>query len=558
MDLSVYYKPLLRLWWLLVAATLVAGVSTYITVTRQAVNYQSRTTLMIGQFIENPNPSSGEFFLAEQLASAYADIANRTPVQVATMAALGLDALPKYLARAVPQSQLIEIVVTDTNPLRAQVVANELANQLILRSPSGGLSEDHARQDFINLQIDGLETQIVNTQAEITKLQEKVGDLNSASELQDAQSELTALQQKLTSLQGTYANLLLNTQQGSPNSLIVVEPADLPTTPISPNKYFVVLIAAGIGFVLAAGAAYLLDYLDDTLKTPEDIKRVLGLPVIGFITETKETDDGKNGLYVSKEPRSPVAEAYRSLRANLQLMSEDQPFRSILITSTGIGVGKTSVAVNLASVMAQGDKRVILIDADLHRPKIHELVNVSNKYGFTDVFLNGLNIEKALISFKNENFKVIPSGRLVGNPSELLATDKLDQLFDKLNDFADFIIVDSPPMIVADSLFLAAKVDGVLVVIRPGYVRKKVALGMMEQFERASAKVLGVIFNRIPPKSVDAYGEYNYYSTYYSTYYKDEESSDKKTPSNLQEYFNFYLKKAQAGLEDFRHRKADQ
>lgn len=158
-------------------------------------------------------------------------------------------------------------------------------------------------------------------------------------------------------------------------------------------------------------------------------------------------------------------------------------------------------------------------------------------------------------AFRNENFKVIPSGRRVENPSELLATEKLDQLFDRLEDLADFVIVDSPPMLVADVLFLAAKVDGVLLVFRPGHVRKKMALGMMEQFERAGVRVLGVVFNRIPLTGVDAYGGYGYYSTYYYTH---EEGSDKKTSSKLRDALNFYKKKVQEGKENLLHRKADQ
>jgi tyrosine-protein kinase len=556
-DLSVYYKPLLRYWWLLVAATVVAGVSTYITVSRQAVNYQARTTLMIGQLIENPNPSSGEFYLAEQLATAYAAIARRKPVQDATKTALGLDSLPQYITRAVPQTQFIEILVTDINPLRAQMVANELANQLIQRSPSGELAVDQEHQAFINQQIDDLQSQITNTREEIARLQVKLGDLNSASEIQNTQGEIAAQQQKLITLQSTYASLLANTQQGATNTLLVVEPAELPTTPIGPDKKLVTLIAAGIGFFLAAGAAYLLDYLDDTLKTPEDVKRVLGFPVIGFFPETKETDEGKNGLYVLHYPSSPTAEAYRSLRANLQLMSDEQPFQSILITSTSISVGKTSIAANLALVMAQGDKSVILMDADLHKPKVHKILNVSNKFGLTDILLNGLGVEKALASFKNENFKVIPSGRFVDNPSVLLASAKFDQLFTNLKEITDYIIVDSPPMVVADTLYLAAKVDGVLIVIRPGHVRRKAALNMVEQFERAGARVLGVVFNRIPLTGIDSYSGYDYYHSYYSSYNSNEDQSQAEHPANLPERLKMIYKKTRVGINSIRNGKAD-
>ena len=215
MDLSVYYKPLMRMWWLLAAAAFIAAISTFTTVRQQPATYQAKTTLMIGQFIEAPNPSSGEFFLAQQLASAYADITNRKPIREATMQALGLDQLPNYFARAIPDSLLIEIFVTDINPLRAQVVANELANQLILQSPGADLSSDQVRREFINGQLDDIQSKIVETQDEIASLQEKLGSLNSASEIQDTQTLITAQQQKLTTLQSTYATLLSNTEQGA-------------------------------------------------------------------------------------------------------------------------------------------------------------------------------------------------------------------------------------------------------------------------------------------------------------------------------------------------------
>ena len=531
------------MWWLLVTATFIAAISTLITVHQQPAAYQAKTTLMIGQFIEAPNPSSGEFFLAQQLASAYADITNRKPIREATMQALGLDQLPNYFARAIPDSLLIEIFVTDINPLRAQVVANELANQLILQSPGADLSSDQVRREFINGQLDDIQSKIVETQDEIASLQEKLGSLNSASEIQDTQTLITAQQQKLTTLQSTYATLLSNTEQGASNSLIVVEPADLPTAPVGPNKGLIVIIAAGIGFVLAAGAAYLLDYLDDTLKTPEDVKRVLDIPIIGFIGETRETEDGDGKLYVSDNPRSPVTEAYRTLRANLQFLSEAKQIKSILITSTSVGAGKTYVAANLSAVIAQGGKEVVLVDADLRKPRVHEVFNISNDFGLSNIFLNGLDVNKAIKSIKTEKIKLISSGNLPPNPAEILASEQMDKILADLENMADFVLIDSPPLIVSDALFLAAKVDGVLIVIQPGQSRKKAVHSMLEQFDRAGARVLGVVLNKIPRSSIVEYG--GYYSSYYSANGKD-------SPTNmrvqLEKDQSGYLEKVQATI----------
>jgi capsular exopolysaccharide synthesis family protein len=525
MELSAYLTPLRRWWWLLLASTLVAAVSSFIATRQQPPIYQAHTTLMIGRVIEDPNPNQGEIYLTQALAQSYADIANREPVRNATMKALGLTWLPEYLARAVPQTQLIEIAVTDVNPLRAQVVASELANQLILRGPTG--SEDQDRQQFIQGQLDTLQSQIVETQDEIANLREQLGTLNSASQLQDTQTQITALQTKLTTLQGNYAALFSTTQQGASNTLTVIEEAELPRGPIGPNKRMSILLSAAIGFSLAAGAAFLLEYLDDTLKTPEEISKLLGVPVIGLIGETGQNSEGRNGIYVSKHPRSPIAEAYRALRANLEFAGVDQPLKTILIASAGTAAGKSSVAANLAVVMAQGEKKVILIDADLRKSSLHTYADLPNEIGLSDLFRNGADVSKAVQVWSDHRIGVITGGNSPPNPAELLGSKKMDHILCRLAEKADVVVIDSPPFVVSDALMLAAKVDGVLVVIRPGHTRKKYVLAMMEQLNRAGARILGVVLNRIPHRGAEYYGGFLYYSPYYTDgHYTSEEEVD--------------------------------
>jgi polysaccharide biosynthesis transport protein len=530
MELSAYFRPLIRWWWLLVAATCVAAISTLLVLRQQPTLYQARTTLMIGQTINDPNPDSSQFYLAEQLASAYANMANRRPVQEATMEALGLSALPQYYARVIPQSQLIEIVVTDVNPLRAQVVSNELANQLIFLSPTGAESQSQVDIDFINQQIADIQSQILTARDEITRLQDQLGTINSAIELQDTQNQINAQQQKVLTLQGIYANLLLNTQRGSPNTLIVVEPADLPTRPIGAGKSMLVLLAAGIGFSLAAGAAYLLDYIDDTLKNPEDITRLTGLPVIGYIGETKNFDDANSKLYVARYPRSPGAESYRSLRANIKFLGVDTPLKTILVTSPNVNAGKSTVSANLAAVIAQGEEKVLLLDADLRRPRVHELIGISNSYGLTDIFKGRLKIDEVIHTLGEEKFSAIVSGQSPPNPAELLGSEKMKRILSQLREMFDYLIIDSPPFVVTDAIFLADRVDGVIIVLTPGQTRRKVLQTMLEQIKRADARILGVVLNRIPQTSLSYYGGSNYYSPYGSNgnYLEDEDMPQPK------------------------------
>jgi capsular polysaccharide biosynthesis protein len=161
MDLKELLVPLLKWWWLIVVATLLAAFSSYRAVRQQPLVYEARTTLMIGRALDNPNPSNNEFWLSQQLAATYADLGKREAVRERTMAALGMTWLPEYRVRALPNTQLLEIVVVDTNPARAQSVANELANQLILRSPTASRPEEQDRQAFVNEELNDLEATIV-------------------------------------------------------------------------------------------------------------------------------------------------------------------------------------------------------------------------------------------------------------------------------------------------------------------------------------------------------------------------------------------------------------
>src|SRR5918996_4851185 len=291
MELNKYIFPLRKWWWLVAASTLIAAIFSSLSILRQPAIYQARTTLMIGTTINNPNPSSNELILGQQLAAAYADLANREIVRNATKNALGMNQLPEYFARALPNTQLIEITVNDINPERAQTVANELAAQLILLSPTSAQSEEPGRQEFVHQRLSNLEVQIQETEAEIEKLQQELANTFSAQEISDKQDQISSLQSKLNGMENNYGLLLSNTQQGAINTLTIIASAELPSRPIGSMKGLTVLLAAIVGFVLAACEAYLLEYLDDTLKSPDVVMRLFSAPILGRIFEQT---DGMN------------------------------------------------------------------------------------------------------------------------------------------------------------------------------------------------------------------------------------------------------------------------
>ncbi|MFN2177218.1 MAG: GNVR domain-containing protein, partial [Anaerolineales bacterium] len=312
MEIKTFIAPLLKWWWLIVLAAALAGVSSYYTVRNEPEIYQARSTLMTGRPFDNPNPDGNQFYLSQQLAATYAEIAKREPVRQATQAALGLDYLPKYDVEVPDQAQLIEITVIDTNPEQAQSVANELANQLVLLSPGSSGPEKQEMAAFVNKQLADLAAQIEQTQEEITVLEGQLGELFSAREIAAMQDQISALQEKLSVLQTNYTGFLANSQQEATNVLTIVESASLPGEPIGSNKPLIIALSVVLGFLLAAAAAYAMEFIDDSIESEDDIRQAVGQPTL--ITLEKSGTFDASHVWTMKSPRSPLAEAFRDLR----------------------------------------------------------------------------------------------------------------------------------------------------------------------------------------------------------------------------------------------------
>jgi polysaccharide biosynthesis transport protein len=509
MEIRQYLEPLIKWWKLILVACLLAGISSFLVVSRQAPIYQTRVSLVIGRAVYEANPSGGEIGLAQQLASYYANIAEREVIRNATMTALNLPFLPSYSSQAVPNSQIIEITVTDTDPYRAQAVANELANQLIKQSPSNPDLREQKREDFIRGQLELLETQIQETQDEIAQKENEMGSLNSARQLSEAQGDIAALRQKLTTLQSNYATMLGSSLGRAPNSLNLMETAALPTRPIGPDRFTTILMSIAIAFLISAGAAYVIEYLDDTIETPEEINRTLNLPVIGFIPEiNKEVDKAS---IVSERPKSLVAEAFRALKVSLDFNQVNTPARSFLVASVSKTEGKSMVASNLALTFAISGKKVILLDADLRRPSLHTNLKLPNEKGLSSLLLHPeQSIQEYITPMAVENLSVITAGEPVPNPGDLIGSQRMKDILSELSERTDYLIVDGPPILVTDSSILSTEVDDILIVVGFGLTRKSEAVVALKRLESVGAKIAGVVLNRIPRNNRGYYRLYHY------------------------------------------------
>jgi capsular exopolysaccharide synthesis family protein len=238
-----------------------------------------------------------------------------------------------------------------------------------------------------------------------------------------------------------------------------------------------------------------------------------------------ERKDFENIFVVQNDPKSPISEAYRSLRTNIKFSSLDKPIKTLLITSPIPEAGKSSVAINLALTMAQDKNKVILIDADLRKPTIHKIFKQDNKIGLTNILVEDKKIKEVMrkMSDVDPNLYFIPSGPIPPNPSELLGSNRMKELLKELQEQADFVIFDSPPVIaVTDALVLATQVDGVVLVLDFGEVTRDAAKQTKELLEKVKANILGVVLNKI-----DMEKEGQYYPYYYYYYYGDEKKKRK-------------------------------
>jgi len=497
---------------------LAAGASYYVS-SHQTPVYQTTTTLMVGQVIYKTNPTGQDFLTIERLAESYAQVAVRQPILQAALDSLDLQMgwwqLSKRVnAAPIERTQLLAITVQDNIPERAAALANEIAHQLILQSPTS--PENKVRQErsqFVQGQLDDLESRIETAQTRIQDLQVKLDSAASARQIQDLENEIANLETLVTDWQTNYAELLTFLQGGdSPNYLTVIEPAQVPGVPVIPKVRVNVLLAAAAGFMVAVGSALLLEYIDNTVKSTQDLNATSGLTVIGSVNRVKGRDY-KGKLVISHSSFSPLAEAYRVIRTNIQFMAVDQPVKTILVTSPDSGEGKSVTVANLGVIMAQADLKTVIVDTDLRRPVMHKIFQLPNQEGLTDLLRSpGVELHDQLKDTGVENLQVITSGPLPPNSSELLGSQRMAELIQHLEESADVILFDSPPVLaVTDAVVLASRVSGVVLVIEAGRTRRDTTNQAIERLQQVGANLLGGVLNRVPHKG-GGYYNYPYYT----------------------------------------------
>jgi len=524
MELRQYVYLVWRWLWLIVMGALIAGASAYYISRAQAPVYEASATLLVIEGSDGIDNAYNSLLTSEQLAQSYVERLKNYEVLAQAITNLGLTLTPQDLAKLIQvqlvnNTQLIVLRVEHTSPDVARDLANEIPAIFAERNSEQQLAR------YASLKV-GLEDELASLTTELT-----AAESNLQLELGKTvlnQTAVDRLNDNVLRLRETYARLMANYEDvriaevRSLNTLIIDEYARTPEQPIRPRTFTNTILATIVGGMVALGLVFLVEYLDDTLKNPNDIEITTGLNTLGSLQKVKVSKP-VDALVVAMEPRSPAAEAYRHIRTNIQYVSVDKEVRTLLITSANIGEGKTTVSINLAAALAQSGKRVLIVDTDMRRPMLHKMLEVDGSKGLCNMIIRGREDAQYIKSTLIPNLYVLPAGRLPPNPAELLGSERMKDLFAWLKEQADYVIFDSPPVLaVTDAVVLSRLVDTTILVASAGQTRYPAFSTAVSQIEALGSPIAGVILNK-----VNANGRFGYaYNYYYRTNYQPLENSD--------------------------------
>jgi polysaccharide biosynthesis transport protein len=381
--------------------------------------------------------------------------------------------------------------------------------------------------------VKNIETQYQVARKRETDLKAALGQSKGEAIAQNRQAvELNRLRQKAETDRRMYEDLQQRLQQAEvesdfrPANVRIIESAFIPISPVKPNKMLNIGLSLAIGLGLGVGLAFFREYLNNTVNTAEDVDRHIKLPSLGGIpslqslAKTRMFGGGRDSLSLAPansellsghEPLSSFAESYRALRTSLLLSTPERAPRTMLITSSHPAEGKTTIVANTAISLAQTGARVLVLDADMRRPRCHKILNLKNEVGLSTWLSRDIKFDRVIQQHDIPNLYVMTAGPIPPNPSELLSSIKLRVLLDDLLEHFDHIVIDSPPVIhVTDALIVSPHVDGVVIVIKSSHTPREAVLRAKQALFDVNARLFGVVLNCIDLKNESYYYNYKY------------------------------------------------
>lgn len=506
---------ILKKRWLVVLITGLLGGLGYLYSVLQTPIYEARASLLVGQTIQARTISSSMIRTSQEVAMTYADIATRFPVVQGTIDELDLgedwqDLRKRIDVKVVEGTQLLEIAATAPTRAEATRITDEIVRQLILLSPTNMQNQDTETRQYQERRIETLKTKIQNGEQKLSQLESIDISDGSARSIDATQTEINRLSNLINQWEANYNDLLSfqESNKDSANNLAIIERAQATKFPVSPRKLLNTVVATILGLAASIGLVFVLDLLDDSLGSTENIERVLDVPYLGSIGKIKG-QSVQERLIVNQDTYSDTAESYRLLRSKLQFLTTDGP-KIFLVTSPLPSEGRSTTVANLGIVMAQAGLRTIIIDGDFRQPIQHEIFEFTNDGGLSHLLRFPEQRPEAYLKHLDQipNLRILNSGsqppsanqsiggRLALSPSERLGSPRMKEILEIMSVYAEIIIIDSPPAVpVADASVLANMADGVLLVLDAKRSQQESAKRAIFNLRQADANILGTIFN---------------------------------------------------------------
>ncbi|MFQ6037878.1 MAG: GumC family protein [Candidatus Aminicenantales bacterium] len=393
-----------------------------------------------------------------------------------------------------------------------------------------------------------LQRELERQEAEISRMNSDIVFYNTLSfEVQNLQTRYNSLLNIQTQI-----NASKELESLKASNISVVDPAEVPRKPESPDKTKNLILAILFGLFGGVGLCFLLEYLDNTVKGPEEVEKLAGLPSLGVIpllepeeasgTRGEEPEYAFEGIRKNPEkralpkakdielinhffPRLPIADEYRTVRTSILLSHAESPPKVLAVTSSLPVEGKSSTLVNLAVAFAQLEKKVLLVDSDIRKPRLHRIFKVGNIGGLSGYLAGKVDLEKAIVKTMVNHVWLMPSGPIPPNPSELLDSARMKQMLKEVRKAFDVVLLDTPPVLASiDAVILSTLVESTVLVIKAGELTRKPFMSAVSELRRAKAKIIGVVFNGLKA-SQGKYFYRGYYPYYRYGYYGGREES---------------------------------
>jgi polysaccharide biosynthesis transport protein len=510
-------RKLTRKWAIpIIVVTILGAAASYVVSKRLTPTYAAVGKVLVVVGPGQAGGSGGLNISATEATTTAASLITEPTLLQQVISQLHLNTTPSTLAKEVTavaesNTELVDVTLNDPSPTRAAQIANVLMTAYVAQVRQANRQQITQAAADIQSQINAAHAQLIHDE----QLAAGSGQASAAarSAIPTDTTILSQLQASLAAFEATQAQAL--------NAVSVAEPAAIPTKPASPNVLLNTIAGALLALLLAAGAAYLIEFFDQGLKSPEDVRDRLGLPCLAAIPKFRRIPKGGKPIATNRRHDEAVKEAYRRLRINLLFSAPDTDLKGIVITSVRPGEGKTCTAANLAVALASSERHVLLIDADLRKPDQHRLFGTTLEGGLSELILKTPTAARvALNGFRPTQFanlSLLTSGTVPPNPSELLASKRASAVLDAIGPEQDLIVIDTAPAgLVSDPLSIAASASATILVVEAGKTKASQAAATIETLREVGANVIGVVLNKASHRLGYGYGYKSGYPSYSS------------------------------------------